>query len=612
MGIPIVFGLTAAQLTLLVILSGAFVLLLTERIRIDLTAVLIIIALSITGILSPEEALSGLGSEPAVVAAAIFIMSGAMYTTGLSDRLGYWIGRLAGQSYHRMIAVIMTAVAALSAFTHHLTITAVMLPVTLKLSQDHEVSASKLLMPMSFAASLGTTITILGAPAFLIADQLLRQAEQPGLRVFSIAPIGLAITAVGTLFVLAAGHRLLPERRGKETGSQADRFQLDEYYTELSLAKESALVDRTLAEVEAEWNGRFRIVGWLRHGRPRAKPYERKRLKANDVLLVRTTPDELATIQQEPGLNLHPIFKYKNGVNEIKGAAADEDEKAAEQLIQAVVAPQAELTGRTIGQVNFLERYGLIVAGIWRRSAWLRAELSRVRLREGDVLLLFGPEDAFARLRQDRSFLMLVPFQGEPFMRHRAPLAGLILVASVVVAALGVLPVEIALLAGAAIMVLMRCLTVQQAYRAIDVRIYVFIAGAIPLGLAMQTTGTAQLLADGLYTLMANWPPTLILFLLFVGAALITQMMSDAGTVALLGPVAISLALALQHAPEAYIVTVAIAAVASFLTPIGHHGNLLVYGPGGYQFADFIRVGVPLTLLVAVVTTFVVQTIWPV
>jgi di/tricarboxylate transporter len=227
-------------------------------------------------------------------------------------------------------------------------------------------------------------------------------------------------------------------------------------------------------------------------------------------------------------------------------------------------------------------------------------------------LLLYGNEEAIERLKGDRSFLMLVPFQGEPFMRHRAPLAGVIMIASIVVAAAGVLPVEIALLAGAVAVILTGCINIQQTYRAIDGRIYVFIAGAIPLGLAMESTGTADLLAGRLYSFLGGWPPSLILFTLFVIAALLTQMMSDAGTVALLGPLVISLAMALGHSPEAYVVVVAMAAVASFLTPIGHHGNLLVYGPGGYRFNDFIRVGTPLTLLVGIVVTFGVQVIWPV
>lgn len=599
------YELTIAQMTLLLILGGAFVLFLTERIRIDLTAVLIILCLALTGILTPEEALSGFGSEPAIVAAAIFVLSGAMYTTGLSDRLGLWIGRLAGQRFQRVIAVIMTAVAALSAFTHHLTITAVMLPVTLRLSQKHKIPASHLLMPMSFAASLGTTITILGAPAFLIADRILRQAGAPGLSIFSIAPIGIAITIAGTAFVLIAGRRLLPTRVGNQQNAE-ERFQLNGYYTELVIPEKSPFIDRTVTELETKINNRFQLAGWLRHGRARPRPYHHQKLQVGDVLLVRTTPDELATIQQEPGIDLYPVVKYKN---EERPTAARNG--PSQQLVQAVVAPNSEFVGRTIGQVDFRQSYGVIVAGIWRRSGWLRAELSRVRLREGDVLLLVGDETAIARLERVKSFLMLVPFRGEPFMRHKASMAALILIGSVALAAFGVLSVVMALLLGAATAVLTGCLTPQQAYRAVDTRIYVFIAGVVPLGLAMQHTGTADLIAGGLYDFVAQWPPTLILFLLFTAAAILTQMMSDAGTVVLLGPVAVALALALRQRPEPYVVVVAVAAVASFLTPIGHHGNLLVYGPGGYQFSDFLKMGTPLTIIVALLTIVLAQLLWP-
>jgi di/tricarboxylate transporter len=248
---------------------------------------------------------------------------------------------------------------------------------------------------------------------------------------------------------------------------------------------------------------------------------------------------------------------------------------------------------------------------IWRRNAWLRAKLSRVRLREGDVLLLRGNVGAFERLAQNRSFLMLVPFKGESFMRHKASVTALIIVLSVIAAALEILSVSIALLAVTAAVMLCHCLTPEQAYRSIDTRIYVFIAGAIPLGLAMEETGTSALLAGWLQNVVTGWPPLLILFLLFTASAVMTQMMSDAGTVAMLGPVAIALAKGLNHSPTAYVVVVAMAAVASFLTPIGHHGNLLVYGPGGYKFSDFLRVGTPLTILVALVTTFLAQFLWP-
>jgi di/tricarboxylate transporter len=236
------------QITLGIILLGAFVLLLTEYIRIDLTAVLIIIALVVTGILEPDEALSGFSSEPAIIIAAVFVLSESLFRTGLSDKLGQWIARLAGGSFSRMLSVIMLSVAALSAFTHHVTMTAVMLPVTLKMGREHNISPSKLLMPMSFAASLGTTITIIGAPAFLIAHNVLQQAGRPGLGVFSIAPIGIALSLAGALFMLLLGRFLLPDRKGGDD-DQA-RFRLDSYYTEVIVMPDSPFVGKPMSAIE--------------------------------------------------------------------------------------------------------------------------------------------------------------------------------------------------------------------------------------------------------------------------------------------------------------------------------------------------------------------------
>ncbi|HEX6387309.1 MAG TPA: SLC13 family permease [Anaerolineae bacterium] len=600
------FGqLNPQQVTLLSILLGAFILLVTERIRIDLTAILLVVALTITRVLEPEEALSGFSSEPAIVVAAIFVLSGALFTTGLSDKLGSWIGRLAGRGYNRILPVTMLSVASLSAFTHHVTITAVMLPITLKLCREQDISPSKLLMPMSFAASLGTTITIIGAPAFLIADGVLRQVGRPGLSIFSIAPIGIALSIAGTLFMLFIGRFLLPEREG-DTDS-GDRFRLDSYYTELLILVNSPLIGRTVEEIEAGDTPRFKVVSWLRRGRYRRRPFAQKQLREGDVLLVRTSPEEIAGIQQEPGLALHPVAKYDEG----ETLARDNDEEVSERLVQAVVAPGSDLIGRTIGKVDFLQQYGVLVVGLWRRKGWMRTELSRVKLREGDVLVLLGDEDSFRQVADDRSFLMLVPFKGEPRLRHKAALAGIIMIGTVLVASLNILPIEIALLAGAATMVLMRCITVPQAYQSIDTRIFVFIAGAIPLGLAIEKTGLSDLLADSLQQVIGSWNPLLILLVLFVTAALITQVMSDAATTALLAPMSVALARALGQPPEPYVITVAMAAVASFLTPIGHHGNLLIYGPGRYQFSDFLRTGTPLTLIVAVVVTLLALALWP-
>ena len=595
------------QIYLFIILAAAAVLLFTEWIRIDLTAILIISALGLTGVLDAEGALSGFSSEPAIILAAMFVLSGALFHTGLSERLGNRIKLLAGRNFGRIILVVMPSVALLSAFVGHVALTAIMLPIILNISKENEIPPSKLLIPMAFAASLGTAIALIGAPAFLVANGLLRQAGQESLGIFSIAPIGLIVSAAGTVFFLLAGRFLLPDRKGEDS---VDHFRLEGYYTELLLLPDSTLLGRTIREIEEEQPVDFKVSAWYRNGRPRNRPYGTKKTQAGDVLVIRTSPDKIATIEKEPGMAIQPLEKYK----ETFPASPENDnnkEDLSTRLVQSVVAPRSDLIGRTIGKIDFLENYGVLVVGVWRRKGWLRTELSRVKLREGDVLVLTGDSDSLQRISDDQSFLMLVPFRGEPKPLHKARVAAIIMVAAVAIAALNIVPIEIVFLAGALVMILSRCISSQQAYQSIDARIYIFIAGAIPLGLAMQETGTADLLAGWLQGLVSNWGIHWILLTLFLVTGVVTQLMSDAGTTALFGPIAIALARGLDLPPEPFVVTVAMAAVTSFFTPIGHHGNLLIYGPGGYQFGDFVKVGVPLTLIVALLVSFMAPILWP-
>ncbi|HMJ13185.1 MAG TPA: SLC13 family permease, partial [Polyangiaceae bacterium] len=375
--------LSADQTAFLIILAVAFTLLLTEWLRNDVVAILIILALYSTGLLEAREALAGFGSEPAVVVAGIFVLSGGLYKTGLSDGVGRWIGRLAGHSYARMIGVIMPAVAVLSAFTHHLTTTAVMLPVTLNLARDARIAPSKLLMPLAFAASLGTTITIIGAPAFLIASSALEQAGGPGLSLFSIAPIGLTLSVLGTLFVLLFGRFLLPTRRAAEDPNS--RFRLDDYFTELTIRADSPFLGKTISAVEADERYAFKVVGWLRDGRRIRRMQGESTLRAGDVLLVRTTPDQIVAFREHPGLELHPVEQYGG---DVPAASEDDDRELAETLSQAVVAPGSELVGKTLGEIDFRQRYRAIVLGIWRRQGWLDEEMAHLKLKPGDVLVL--------------------------------------------------------------------------------------------------------------------------------------------------------------------------------------------------------------------------------
>ena len=597
--------LSAQQLSFLLILVVACFLLLSERIRSDLVAVLIVIALALTRVLSPSEALSGFGSEPAIVVVSIFVISAAFHETGLAERIGEKIGMLAGAGYTRIVVVLMSSVALLSAFTHHVTTTAVMLPVTLNLSRERDIPASKLLIPLSFAASLGTAITIIGAPAFLVASDVLQRGGRPSLGIFSIAPIGLSISALGILFMIVAGRFLLPSHAGAE--DLKDRFRLESYFTELKIQAESTFIGKSLADIKADDHYKFIVVGWMREGRRLRGAFDRRQISEGDVLLIHATPEDIVAFRQANGIELHPIDKYgsENGNSEANL------EDISDHLVQVVIGPSSEMIGRTLGEIDFRRRYQALVIGLWRRQGLVQQELARVKLKAGDVLLLQGDEEPIAAIANDPAFLLMVPFHGESKPRRKARLTAGIMLATIAVAAFDFLSLDIITLSGAAAMVLFGCIASRQAYRAIDARIYVFIAGAIPLGAAMQKSGTATLLAGGLGKVIGGWPPLFVLLAIFAIVAVVTQFMSDAATTALFAPVALALAQDLGRAPEPYVVTVAMAAVTSFLTPIGHHGNLLVYGPGRYQFMDFVRVGTPLTVLVAIVVTSVALMIWP-
>jgi di/tricarboxylate transporter len=595
---------TGPQLAFFAILLTAFILLATERIRNDLVAVLIILALAGAGLLSPKEAVAGFASEPAIVVASVFVLSAALHATGVSETIGQWIGRLAGGGYVRAVGVMMSAVAALSAFTHHVTMTAVMLPVTVELADRQNIARSKLLIPLSFAASLGTTITVIGAPAFLVASAVLQEVGRPGLGIFSLAPIGLTIAALGTVYMMTIGRLLLPDRPRGASGNE--RFRLDHYFTEVAILPDSPFADRTVSDVETDARYRFKVVGLVRDGRRASGPLEEQKLREGDVLLVRAAPEDIIAFRQERGVELHPVHQYE-ATTATREATGTED--ADERFVQAIVAPGSDLVGRTLRDTDFRRRYDVIVVGLWRRDGWLEQELSRIALQGGDVLVLRGSEDALARVAGDRRFLMLVPFQGEARPRRKAPVAAAIMAATVVAATLGV-PLELAAMGGAVAMVLARCLSAGQAYGAIDGRIFVFIAGAIPLGTAMKSSGASDMIAGWLEGALQGWSPFFVLLVLYAVVAIITEFMSDAATTALVAPLAAALAEGLGHAPEPYVVTVAMASVTAFLTPMAHHGNLVVYGPGGYRFGDFARAGTPLTVLIAVTIAAIAPLLW--
>ena len=587
---PLLFS----QIAFGLILIGGLYLFITEKLRVDVTAMLILLALVLTGVLDSKQALSGFASEPAIIVAAVFVISGGLAATGVSEHIGAWIGRAGGHSEWRTIAVVMPVVALLAAFTHHVMVTAMMLPLLLRHARDRQLPASRLLMPMSLAASLGTTLTLVSAPAFLLANDQLQRAGAEGLGIFSITPIGIALVVVGTVYMLLT-RWILPKRSGE--GGDEDYLRLGRYRTELLVVPGGQWATRTLADMQKAMGKSVSVHGWLRDGRRRDDLTPASPLLGGDILLIEAGADELMSLHDDPGLDLNAIARY--------GETLSGEGKL--QLVQTVVAPGSEFLGRSIRELDFSRQFHAVIVGLWRRTGPVAERLSDARLREGDLLVLWGRSNRFAELATHHGFLLLAPFAGEAKRRLRAPLALTILGATILAAATEWLPAPLAFLLGAVAMVATRCIDIQQAYREIDVRIFVMIAGVIPLGIAMEQTGTADLLAQGMSRVIEGWPVLAMLLVMFSVAALLTQIMSDAATTALLGPIAIALAQVLDLPPTPFVVCTALGAVVAFLTPIGHHGNLLILGPGQYKFGDFLRIGLPLTVLIALVSAWMAR-----
>lgn len=596
-----VLGLDLQQWIFIAIMTIAIFLFITEIVRIDVTSVFIILSLIIFNILDTKEAFSGLSSEPAIIVIAVFILSGALSITGVTDEIGDFVGKFAGNKEWQAIVVFMFVVAVLSAFTHHLMITAMMLPIVMRFCREKNIYSSRVLIPMATAASLGTTMTIISAPAFLLANNILRRAGEDKLNIFSIFPIGISLTIMSIAFILLM-RWVLPKRSGEENFE--NQFQIKQFYTELTIPENSKWIGTSYEDFSKANEKRFEISDWVRGGRQRHELTDTATVEANDIFLVKASPDEIVSVDENLGIALSPVSEYAENIHE------EETKTEKPVLIQALLAPNSRWVGKNLSATDFLQQLHLIVVGVWRKNAWLKGKLSSIQFRANDLLVFWGKGSRFAALKDNPDFVLLTPLKAIPKNRRKAWLAALIMIGSIAIATFEVLEAHVAFLLGAVMMIATKCIELERAYKSIEVKIFVLIAGVIPLGIAMEKTGVAKLLASNISGLMQDWSPLMVMLALFWVAAILTQILSDAATTVLLAPVALLIANQLHISPTAAVIATTVGAVASFLTPIGHHGNLLILSPGNYRFADFLKIGLPLTILISILTSYLSLRIW--
>lgn len=596
-------------LLILIITAAAVWLFVTERFRADLVALMVLGVLVLIGLfrpwlgwirperwLTPEEGMSGFSHPATLTVAAMFVLSAGLQQTGAVAIVARMLRRLAGHPT-AFLGVMMLAVGAVSAFINNTAAVAIFLPLVMAACAGGRVSPSKLLIPLSFASQFGGVCTLIGTSTNLLVSSISERAGRGAFSMFEFTPLGVVMLAAGTLYMLIVGRWLLPDRRGTQL---TQNYQLAEYVTELRVLPGSRLAGQTVAGSQFGRKEDVTLLEIRREGR-RLLATAHEPIQADDVLLVRGGARELMAVRAGWKLELEPRFQLADAELEAKDL----------RLAEALVAPRSGLIDRTLGQVDFRRRYQAIVLAIQTRQQTVREKLNRVRLAFGDALLLLGAREDLARLRDDPDFLLLEGVEEPALRRRKIPLAVGIVAGVVALAAFNVMPILVAAIAGCIAMVTSRCLTLDEAYDAIDWKVIFLLAGVLPLGLAVERTGAAQWLAESTLRVVGPLGPTAVLAALYVLTAVLTEFMSNNATAVLMSPVALLAAVSLDVDPRPLLMGVCFAASTSFATPVGYQTNTMVLNPGGYRYGDFARVGIPLNLLFAALAIYFIPKFWP-
>jgi di/tricarboxylate transporter len=586
-------ALLVAAITLLAL--GLFV---TGAVPMDVTAMGVVVALVLTGVLSPDEAVSGFADQAVLTVAAMFLLGAGLNATGAISVLASRLAAFSQRYPALLLPALMVTISAVSAFINNTAAMAVMLPVALGLARRHGESPSRLLMPLSFASQWGGLITLIGTSTNIVVHSFLLNAGLPGLGMFELAPLGLVLAAVGSLYMALAGHRLIPVRRG--AADLAAAMHSRGYLSELLVTQGSPLVGTTLGEADLTGRFKLRVLSVFRE-RMRLLADDETVLVAGDVLLVRGDIDELIESVGFKGLRLRPAQDLAQGKADAAGSV----------FVEAMVGPRSWLSGRTVKELDFARRYQAVVVAIQRRGALLHRQLADMPLKLGDTLLLQVQRADLDRLRRDRNLVVLGAPAQQPYRRGRAGLAVLIIGGVVLLNAFGVLPLVISALLGVGVMVLSRCLPYEDMYRAVDWPVILLLGGMFSLGAAFEKTGLAAELAAITISLLEPWGVVSVLGGFYVLTAVLTQAMSNTGSALIMAPIALTAAQQLQVSARPFLIVVAVAASAEFLTPVGYQTNTMIYGPGGYHFLDYTRAGLPLSLLFFVTTMLLVPMLWP-
>ncbi|MCR9086041.1 MAG: SLC13 family permease [Rhodobacteraceae bacterium] len=576
----------------LAIVVVMFVLFVREAYPTEVVALAGVSVLLLTGILPYHRALDVLSNPAPWTIGAMFIVMGALVRTGALDAFIQLTRPLSASRPKLAIFVLLIFVALASAVVSNTPVVVVMIPVFIQLAKQTGTVPSKLLIPLSYAAIMGGTLTLIGTSTNLLVDGVARSQNQPAFSIFEVTPLGLVVVLWGMLYLTVIAPRLLPERDSMATVlSQRPAMK---FFTEVAVPEDSALIGQPVRGVDLFKREGVRLIDVLRGDASLRRDLSAVTLEAGDRVVLRTQMSELLGLQNNPDLR-----------------TVDKLSSRKTTTVEALITPGCRLVGRSLGALRLRRRYGVYPMAVHRSNQNIGSKMDDIVVRVGDTLLLEGVPEDIQRLSEDVGLVDVAAPTERAYRRRHAPIALVCLLGIVVLAALGAAPILVLSVVAVAIVLLTRCIDAEEAFSFVDGRLLTMIFAMLAVGAGLQSSGAVELIVDAAAPGMAGLPPFVIVWAIYMLTSVLTELVSNNAVAVVVTPLAIGLAGALGLDPRGLIVAVMIAASASFATPIGYQTNMMVYGPGGYRFTDFMRVGIPLNLTTGLLASAAIPFIWP-